>query len=179
MRRVGGLPMTSGLPDEQTFSGFVRKIPFLADKARRLAIIAGSASGFDLHHGVAAPEPVHRAVARLPTSVVGSSRQLARCGVMSGVGGWIGISGPTVKTALMTQTRRAVGAPSRVYSRTSLPIAAEGIAHRLSPERGAGTMLPFGIMPFRNLKRSLSVERTRVVFSAMIDLYDCIVRVNS
>ena len=77
MRRVGGLPMTSGLPDEQTFLGFVRKIPFLADKARRLAIIAGSAPGFDLHHGVAAPEPVHRAVARLPTSVVGTSRQLA------------------------------------------------------------------------------------------------------
>ena len=43
-------------------------------------------------------------------------------------------------------------------------------AHRLSPGRGAGTTLPFGVIPFRNLKRSLSVERTRVVFSAMMDL---------
>ena len=34
----------------------------------------------------------------------------------------------------------------------------------------AGTAPLFGVIPFRNLKRSLSVERTRVVFSAMMDL---------
>jgi len=52
-------------------------------------------------------------------------------------------------------------------------------SHRLLAERGAGTTSPSGVIPFRNLKRSLPVERTRVVFSAMMDLYDCMVRVNS
>jgi len=42
--------------------------------------------------------------------------------------------------------------------------------HRLSPGRGAGMTSPSGLIPFRNLKRSLPVERTRVVFSAMMDL---------
>jgi len=42
--------------------------------------------------------------------------------------------------------------------------------HRLPPECGAGTTSPSGVIPFRNLKRSLPVERTRVVFSAMMDL---------
>jgi hypothetical protein len=43
-------------------------------------------------------------------------------------------------------------------------------SYRLSLERVAGTTSPFGVMPFRNLNRSLSVDRTRVVFSAMRDL---------
>ena len=36
--------------------------------------------------------------------------------------------------------------------------------HRLSPERGAGRTSPSGVIPFRNLKRSLPVERTRACF---------------
>ncbi len=52
-------------------------------------------------------------------------------------------------------------------------------SHRLLAERGVGTTSASGVIPFRNLKRSLPVERTRVVFSAMMDLYDCMVRVNS
>src|SRR5271169_1100596 len=42
--------------------------------------------------------------------------------------------------------------------------------YRLSPARWAGATSPSGLIPFRNLKRSLPVERTRVVFSAMMDL---------
>jgi hypothetical protein len=42
--------------------------------------------------------------------------------------------------------------------------------HRLPPERGAGATSPSGVIPLRNLKRSLPVERTRVVFSAIMDL---------
>lgn len=47
---------------------------------------------------------------------------------------------------------------------------ASAYRQRVSPDRWAGTTPPFGVIPFRNLKRSLSVERTRVVFSAMMDL---------
>ena len=36
-----------------------------------------------------------------------------------------------------------------------------------------------GVIPLRNLNISLSVERTSVVFSPMMDLYACMVRVNS
>ena len=43
-------------------------------------------------------------------------------------------------------------------------------SHRLLAERGVGTTSPSGAIPFRNLKRSLPVERTRVVFSVMMDL---------
>ena len=43
-------------------------------------------------------------------------------------------------------------------------------SHRLPSECGAGTTSPSELIPFRNLKRSLPVERTRVVFSAMMDL---------
>jgi hypothetical protein len=42
--------------------------------------------------------------------------------------------------------------------------------HGLSRERCAGTRLPSGVTPSRNLKRSLRVERTRVVFVPMMDL---------
>ena len=49
-------------------------------------------------------------------------------------------------------------------------LLASAYCQRVSPDRWAGTTLPFGVIPFRNLKRSLSVERTRVVFSAMMDL---------
>ena len=42
-----------------------------------------------------------------------------------------------------------------------------------------GSPYPSGEIPLRNLKRSLSVDSTRVVFSEIIDLYDCMVRVNS
>ena len=43
--------------------------------------------------------------------------------------------------------------------------------HRLAPAAPAGVASPATWdMPFRNLKRSLSVESTRVVFSEMIDL---------
>jgi len=59
VRRVGRLPMTSGLPTD--ILGVRLQNPVPGGKARRLAIVAGSAPGFDLHHGVAAPEPVHRA----------------------------------------------------------------------------------------------------------------------
>ena len=41
---------------------------------------------------------------------------------------------------------------------------------RLSRELGAATTSPSGAIPFRNLNRSLSVERIRVVFLAMMDL---------
>jgi hypothetical protein len=40
--------------------------------------------------------------------------------------------------------------------------------HELPPECGAATASPFGVIPFRNLNRSLLVERTRVVFPAMM-----------
>jgi hypothetical protein len=50
------------------------------------------------------------------------------------------------------------------------PLVASAYRQRVSPDRWAGTMPPFGVKPFRNLKRSLSVERTRVVFSAIMDL---------
>jgi transglutaminase-like putative cysteine protease len=43
-------------------------------------------------------------------------------------------------------------------------------SHRLLAERGVGTTSASGVIPFRNLNRSLPVERTRVVFSAMMDL---------
>ena len=43
-------------------------------------------------------------------------------------------------------------------------------SHRLPLEGGAGTMSPSGAIPFRNLKRSLPVERKRVVFSPIIAL---------
>jgi hypothetical protein len=43
-------------------------------------------------------------------------------------------------------------------------------SHRLLAERGDGATSPSGVIPFRNLNRSLPVERTRVVFSAMMDL---------
>ena len=43
-------------------------------------------------------------------------------------------------------------------------------SHLLLAERGVGTTSASGVIPFRNLKRSLPVERTRVVFSAMMDL---------
>jgi hypothetical protein len=42
-------------------------------------------------------------------------------------------------------------------------------SHRLLTERGAGTS-PSGVIPFRYLNRSLPVERTSVVFSAMTAL---------
>src|ERR1700720_390555 len=38
-------------------------------------------------------------------------------------------------------------------------------SHRLLAERGVGATSASGVIPFRNLKRSLPVERTRVVFS--------------
>ena len=41
---------------------------------------------------------------------------------------------------------------------------------RLSGECGAEMRSPSGVIPFRNLKRSLPVDRTRVVFSPMMDL---------
>ena len=43
-------------------------------------------------------------------------------------------------------------------------------SHRLPLEGGAGTTSPSGAIPFRNLKRSLPVERKRVVFSPIIAL---------
>ena len=51
--------------------------------------------------------------------------------------------------------------------------------HWLSAERWAATMPTSGSIPLKNLKRSLSVERIRGVSVAIMDLYDCIVRVNS
>src|SRR5215475_1493359 len=43
-------------------------------------------------------------------------------------------------------------------------------SHRLPLEGGAGTTSPSGAIAFRNLKRSLPVERNRVVFSPIIAL---------
>ena len=43
-------------------------------------------------------------------------------------------------------------------------------SHRLPLEGGGGTTSPSGAIPFRNLKRSLPVERKRVVFSPIIAL---------
>lgn len=39
---------------------------------------------------------------------------------------------------------------------------ADAQSHRLLAERGVGTTSPSGVIPFRNLKRSLPVERTTV-----------------
>jgi hypothetical protein len=50
------------------------------------------------------------------------------------------------------------------------PSTARARTHRLLAERAVGTTSPSGVIPFRNLKRSLPVERTSVVFSAMMDL---------
>jgi hypothetical protein len=53
--------------------------------------------------------------------------------------------------------------------------------HREQPQRSSSYFLPTGttspgLLPLRNLNRSLSVESTRVVLSAMVDLYDCMVQ---
>jgi len=49
----------------------------------------------------------------------------------------------------------------------------------LQSQRRRAAPVPSGFMAFKNLNRSLSVERTRVVFFVTRDLYACMVRVNS
>jgi hypothetical protein len=52
----------------------------------------------------------------------------------------------------------------------------------LPPERGKGLFfitIRYGVALLRNLNRSLSVERIKVVLVEMMDLYVSIVRVNS
>jgi hypothetical protein len=56
-------------------------------------------------------------------------------------------------------------------ARTQTPAAIDCVyGHRVLPELRAEPKSPSGLIPFRNLKRSLSVERTSVVPSLMMDL---------
>ncbi len=81
-----------------------------------------------------------------------------------------------VVSVLLSATNISVSQQSQqVVGSTTLGVAyaeLRDVATGWSAKRQilAGTTPPFGVIPFRNLKRSLSVERTRVVFSAMMDL---------